>query len=425
MKKINLILLILLLLLCSDELFSQKIFRDGYIVKNNGEIFSGLVKYSVKQDIPAVCVFKRFDIAREVEYSSMDITAFGYKNGNRYESREVSNKKAFYEVIVSGKVTLYKKDKKYYIASDQLGFSEVKNGHISCVVAGENKEFNSLPEFLYFITEGKTGSISGKFNINNELINLISDYNSKTGINHIYNRSISEKQLTQASTQSGAFKNKFGLLGGISMYQLNIKSNSDILGTNLDFLVPAPEKETGYITGLTYERLLLRRTDRLSLRVDFLYTSQNFYFYKERILTVTRRNSVDDVFFNFSAVKFPVLLQYSLTGHRMVPFVNAGIAFQYFRKSDYIHYQLAQNYFDEYEPHELREFAFNKTEFSTVGGIGVRARISGNINLNLQLRVEKGNGMFVNRRDDLPDYIKKRPYIQSSFQSVFLFGISF
>ncbi len=85
----------LILFLTAGNLLSQKVFRDGYIIKKSGETLNGLVEYSVKQGAPSECRFKRFDIAHEVVYSANDIKAFGYRNGNRYESKEFNSKTSF------------------------------------------------------------------------------------------------------------------------------------------------------------------------------------------------------------------------------------------------------------------------------------------------------------------------------------------
>ena len=109
----------------------RKYFRDGYIVKKTGESLSGLVEYSTKKDIPSICTFKRFDIARTVVYSPDEILAFGYRNGNRYESRQVNGKVTFLETIVTGKIVLYQNGAKYYLDKDHLGLIELKNGPVT------------------------------------------------------------------------------------------------------------------------------------------------------------------------------------------------------------------------------------------------------------------------------------------------------
>jgi len=161
MKIIKPLVLILITSFLVQGIFAQKIFRDGYVVKKTGESLTGLVQYSDKQGIPSLCTFKRFDIAREVVYSPGEIQAFGYRNGNRYESREIDNKVTFLEVIATGTIILYQKGSKYYIDKDHLGLIELKNGPVIYNSADGKKEYKNLSSFLTSVTEGKAGPVSG------------------------------------------------------------------------------------------------------------------------------------------------------------------------------------------------------------------------------------------------------------------------
>src|SRR5512133_1001310 len=131
MRNLRLLPFILLIFISGNEFYCQKIFRDGYVVKKSGESSYVLVEYSSSQDIPSKCTFKRFDIAREVGYTPESILAFGYKNGNRYESRELNNKKSFYEVLVTGRIVLYRKGSGFYVDKDHLGLVELKSGPVN------------------------------------------------------------------------------------------------------------------------------------------------------------------------------------------------------------------------------------------------------------------------------------------------------
>jgi hypothetical protein len=108
MKKTILLFFIIIFFLPGNDAYCQKIFRDGYVIKKTGESLNGLVEYSINQDIPSVCTFKRFDIARRVVYSPKEILAFGYRNGNRYESIELNNKSSGYLFCWRGKNTIQK-----------------------------------------------------------------------------------------------------------------------------------------------------------------------------------------------------------------------------------------------------------------------------------------------------------------------------
>jgi hypothetical protein len=412
MNKTRLLFSVIVLSILGNNLFGQKIFREGYIVKKNGEIFTGVVEYAINQDIPSVCTFKRFDIAREIEYSPDEIQAFGYKNGNRYESRELGNKNSFYEVIVTGKIVLYRKGSKFYLDKDHLGLAEIKNGPVTYPGNGSGTEYKNLPDFLNLITEGKAGTISKKFNLKNDIIPLITRYNKESGNSyHVFNRTMSEKQLSQEAQQTGVNNNKFGIISGVSVYNLDVTQYTHIY-------LPTPETEVSPVFGLMYETLFSRKSDRFTLRMDLLFNKQTFYSYKE-FSTALAGISRNDGFMNLTWIKMPVLAQYSLTGRRIIPFVNAGFAYQYTVKTDYRHIEEIENRYHEVYTTEEHNLNLNNGEISGVGGIGIKTRIFNNLSLHLQLRMEVGSGLF-KTTNEVETLLK-----QKSVQSAFLLGITF
>jgi hypothetical protein len=418
MKSYKSLFFILTIFLFEGNIYCQKIFRDGYAVKKTGESLSGLVQYSSNQDIPSTCTFKRFDIAREVVYSPQEILAFGYKNGNRYESKELNGRNQFYEVIVTGKIVLYRKGNNFYLDKEQNGLVELKNGTFTYSVKGEKKEFNSLPDFLRFLTEEKTGRISDKFNLKNEIIPLIVSYNKESGRNfYVFNRSISEKQLTQRALETGAGKNRFGIVTGVNFYVLNLKP-----GTGNSNIVTKPQKDAGFIAGITFEKLLSRRTDRLSLKVDLIYNKHSFYSYDEELVGIGDF-SRNDTFINFSGLKIPVMFQYSFTGKRLVPFINAGVAYQVIIDKSYRRIEEHENSLNEIHTNEYRNLGFNAGEISALAGLGVRTRIFNNLNLQLLGRIEAGPGFLYKLSDDL--LYEDKNLKQNSLQATFLIGITF
>jgi hypothetical protein len=425
MKKTNALILFLIISVFSQNLFAQKVFREGYIIKKTGESFSGLVEYSAKQKIPDVCTFKRFDIARTVVYSPADIRAFGYRNGNRYESRELDNVTSFFEVLVTGKIVLYLKGSKYYIDKDQQGLVELKSGEVTYNSVDGRKEFKSLQEFLGYITEGKTGPVQAKFSLKDEIVPMITTYNKLSGKSYnVFNRSISEKQLTQDVWKSGAAKNRFGVLSGVNLYNLNLKFNPDMSGIMETDYIPSPDKEMGLAAGITYERLISRRTDRMSIVINLLYNNQSFYSYSER--SGNAGSTVrDDAWFSFTGIKMPVLFQYSITGGRFVPYFNAGAAYQFFLNTDYLHIAESESTSHEITTSEDQDMSFRQGELTGVGGLGVRTRIFTTMNLHLQLMIEAGQGLFLNELPHDVNGRQNKPYVQNSLQTTVLLGLTF
>ena len=425
MKSIRYLLLILLMICILRDIQAQKVFREGYIVKNSGETLTGLVEFSSKQGIPDPCRFRRFEIARTVEYSPSDIKAFGYINGNRYESLSLKNTKNFFEVLVSGAIKLYLKGSQYYVEKDISGPVELKNGPVTISTPEGTKQFREAIELLAYLTGRKAGTIPKNFNIKTGIVPLITNYNEQACENYyVYRRTYNEKQLTQLAWKSGVSRNRFGILTGIKLYSINMKINPLMYGVSSDDYVPLPGKETGFTAGLSYERLLFRKTDRIAIRLNLLISDQSFYSYSER--SGTGGSLIrDDANFGFKGIKVPVLVQYSFTGGRAVPYLNAGVAYQLFLNTDYHHTYEVENLVHEIYTYEDQNMTFRKGELTGAGGLGVRVRIFNNININLYLMAEYGKGIFVNELPENVNHNAKKPYVQNTLQETLLLGITF
>ncbi|HKK42995.1 MAG TPA: hypothetical protein VJ963_11345 [Bacteroidales bacterium] len=417
MKKIKLLSVLLVLLLADVSLSGQKIFRDGYIEKADGETFSGLVRYASNQGIPSKCTFKRFDIAREVVYSPLDIKAFGYKNGNRYESKNYKGTTSFYEVLVSGTINLYIKGSKYYIAKGKGDFTELKNGHIDYIAGNESKEFRTLQDFLCYITEKPSGSLSGKFNLKKDLLPLITIYDKETGEEYqVYNRHLSEKQLAQRMFETGTNRNTAGIIGGLTYMKLNIKPNPQFT----DF-IPEPVTSNAAAFGIGFEHLLFRRTDRLSVKVELLYSKLNFYGYSEK--QMTDGFARNDVYVDFTGVKVPAMIQYSVTGKRLVPFINAGIAMEVITGKSYLHSEELETLSNAVITNNDTDMGLKSSLITGLAGLGFRTRIFNNLGLQVQGRAEYGPGILFRTSDKLNN--GKKPFTQNTLQASILVGITF
>jgi len=402
--------ILFLFFLTSNNVFCQKIFRDGYLIKKNGDILNGLVEYAPKQNIPSVCIFKRFDIAVAITYTPGEIREFGYVNGNRYVAKSLDNKDNFYEVMVSGNITLYRKGSKFFLEKGQSGMIELNNGLIEYSIDGEKHRFDDLPSFLKFITEGKAGNIEEKLNPKKDLVPIIAEYCKASGSPYIvYNQVFSEKMLLSESFRSGGNRNSYGVFTGMNIYSLIIKPESE-------FYIPDPEPEISPTVGLTCERVISRRNDKLALRIDLLFLKQNFYSYSEySIASYTYR---DDAFFDFTGIKLPIMLQYSFTSGRLIPYVNAGISYLAFIQKNYLHIRETESYSHDITTDEDSDMPFYFGEASAVCGAGLKIRIISNIKLNIQGRIEIGRGLF-NAETPL------KSYKQFSIQPTFLAGITF
>jgi hypothetical protein len=144
---------------------------------------------------------------------------------------------------------------------------------------------------------------------------------------------------------------------------------------------------------------------------------QTFYSYSEK--TESFIFIRDDAFYEFTALKVPLMFQYSLGGMRVVPFVNGGVGAMVLLQDDYIH--IRESEWENYgKPAvyitEDRKLTFAPYELSGIAGAGIKLRLINTINLRIEGRIEFGAGPLQNDNS---------VFKQSSTQQSVLLGISF
>jgi hypothetical protein len=215
------ILLFLVLTVSFSQAISQKIFRDGYIVKNSGEYFEGVVAYNQGNKVPSKCVFKRFDIAIEINYGPEDISGFGFRNGKRYESINNNGRKEFFETVITGDLNLYSKGADVFLGKPGRKPVNVSKGPIEWEDENGSRTFASSAELMSYLAEGTKAEISKKPDLKKDLRQVIIARSLVSGKSVTeYNQQVTEKELTTRAWHSGANSRKLGIVAGVNMYSL-------------------------------------------------------------------------------------------------------------------------------------------------------------------------------------------------------------
>ncbi|HEX2968321.1 MAG TPA: hypothetical protein VHO46_04385 [Bacteroidales bacterium] len=370
-----------------------------------------MIGYSPDKKTIVKCVFKRFDIATEFVYTADDIKAFGYKDGKRFESIETEGKKSFYEVLVYGDLTLYRKQSRYLLKNINQSFINLNDNTITWNDSKTEIKFDGPEELISYLKGDTIGYRKGRQGFKKEILPAVIAYNSRNGKKYsVPNRHYSESNIVNQAWRSGSNINRFGIITGLNIYSLKLKTEKNVF-------IPVPDPEKGPAFGLSYSRVLSRSSDKSTLRVDLLYLKQDFYTYNEEY-TYNDLFVKDDAFFHFVAMKIPVLYQYSFKGKRVEPFVNGGLSYAFFIKRNYIHINESEAYDKNIFIKEDHNIIFRTGEFSAFIGTGIRVRLINNIDLQIEARLEEGAGFFNGNRSNLA-------LTQSSFQPGIFAGLVF
>jgi len=278
------------------------------------------------------------------------------------------------------------------------------------MTGGREVKYKTLNEFLEYITEGKT-KIPAKVSLKNDLVPLIAEFNRKEGEgSQVFNRTMKVVAVEKIALASGSHMNIIGVFSGAGGYILDMKKLAG------DY-IPAPATEYCPVFGLSYERILSRRSDKLSFIAEVMGFRQTFYAYSEgKSYLGTIRN---DAFYDFTAIKIPIMLRYSVRGKKIVPFVNVGVAGQFLIDHNFRHIEEIENSIHEITTFEFEDFTFNPIGINIIAGIGVKTRLYNNIFINIQGRAEYGGCLFKDTSET------EEQFKGSSIQPSIILGITF
>ena len=148
-----------------------------------------------------------------------------------------------------------------------------------------------------------------------------------------------------------------------------------------------------------------------------MFITQTFYAYSESTFHIWTYR--DDAFFDFTGIKVPVMIQYSLISGRIVPYFNGGVSFLGIIRKKYLHIRETETYLShEINTSDDSDLTFYPGEIAGLLGAGIKIKITGNLKLNLQGRIELGHGLFKSGAES-------REYSQYSLQPTILLGVSF
>lgn len=423
--------LLLLSLILSSTLQGQKIFREGFIINNNGDTIVGHVRFNFKaKRISQVVHFKQQESNSVTEYTPYDIAGYGYKNGNFFPSKDVFGYQKFVECYVSGKLSLYAFNHKIFIHKEnEIVFTELTVTPYTLFTAEASYDYANYLEFLSAITsdiKNFTFPKNLKYKAS-ELAPAIAEYNKLSKRRYtVYNREISEKLYKDANIYTGKLSYSFGVMGTYNLGQTTLASS----GRNV-ILTPDNNllKSFGSL-GVFYNRQISRRYTNLWIQTELQLLRQNNYFYSE----ITRPTPFEinrfDVYTNQTSIKLPVSLKYSIVYKGFYPFVSVGLAYSYSieNKSDGILEV-------EKENKDIKVFNVNKpnatqspSQVNAFLGIGAKRNIFRKTSVFIESRFEfspKQSQVFDFNDYYSPYYLPRVSVIRNAFQVNFVFGIGF
>lgn len=150
MTKINNKYFLIILIVFTQNCFSQSDFRKGFIVKANNDTVQGWIDYSSAKLNSEICSFQKDSKTKVVSYTPDELNSYAFDEGKNYSSKVVTFKDSvetfFLENLVSGKINLYYLNlERYFVEKDSV-FCELKNTTEIIVIGG--KKYITPPAYI-------------------------------------------------------------------------------------------------------------------------------------------------------------------------------------------------------------------------------------------------------------------------------------
>lgn len=243
---------------------AQTGFREGFVIKANGDTLTGWVYYSLDKHFRAKCRFKRFEIAPVVTYGPLEITGFGFKNGRYFEALSRKGETRFYE----------------------------------CMSKGLESRF---------LLPGKS----------DRHVVLLTDTASLVNVRE-YNRTAAAGIWDDCSITRTSPLWSVGVTAGYQFIRIRIPSS---LQTQY-FGEARYDKSFRPVAGVSVSRSLSRKDTRFFLDFSLLYFADNYYGYASY---KTQADCRDELFIQFSGLQVPLAFRYSPGGRHIRPFFTGGV----------------------------------------------------------------------------------------------------
>lgn len=304
----------ILFTLLAVELWAQD-FRPGFIITSQADTVRGKVQRQTNKKAQAVCKFRDAN-GKTTSFGPSDIAGYGIDGETAFTSIVLSSKDGtqrttFAEVIVVGKISLFR---------DHYGYLVFKEDSIT--VLEDNK----------FVVEigGKSFPTSDK-KYQKDLKALMADCPSAQ--ERLHTISLSEKPLTKVvhayNMCSGGpsrigkeslkwFSVGIGLAAGLNSSNLSVKVGSQ------PYVDGSFETSNTPLLALAFDFESPRATLRISGHGEIQYLRSDYKNFSLR--TVGISTTRDYVLVKFEQLRFPIGLKYSLSFNSFRSYVNAGVS---------------------------------------------------------------------------------------------------
>jgi hypothetical protein len=386
--------LFVLLSLVSTLGIAQSDFRDGFILMTATDTVFGMVDFRESLKVFSTCTFKRSKDQTPTTYTPDNITGYGFKGNKFFESREIvlpgqESKLVFLEVIVRGKINLYRYEKIFLLQQEGQKIHPLNNDESEIVIDGKRLSRNSnqyigILSMLMGDCPFAASAIREARLVERSLTEVVEGYNRCIGSPSISYKA--NKPWVSAS---------IGVAGGLNISNLSLDGSSKHLAGSF-------EASRAPVAGIFLDIGSPRLSERFSFHTGLIYLNSTYY--KFSILDNTMQTYRNYVTIDLTQLKLPLGIKYTLPQKKYTPYLNGGIA-------STIQLESKSLWTQEFEAggivgtEEGEGLAIKNSQFGFWGGCGVQRHIHKKITSFIELRYEMTGGISPNTQGVLSSTI--------------------
>lgn len=364
-------------------LYGQNDFRKGYIITSGNEKNYGYINYREGTQQYNVCSFKPTENSEIIDYTPYQIKGYGYDNDKYFESKLIektgeTSKKYFLEVLVSGKVTLYRFAMSFYVQKGEDILRKLYTESKEVFVDGkryiiESKHHIGILSILFSDCPKVKNSIPAVRLTEKRLTELVASYNECSG----------EPGITYKEHKPWV-KLHLGIAAGFALSDIKFEDNITYF---TEIYKGSFKNHKSLITGLDIDISSPRINERISFHGGLYYTKMSFLGSEIQEGIILEHN---DLFINLKQLKVPLGFRYTLPEKNLTPFINLGILNTFNLSSSFKWRQEKQssNTVNTYE----YDIGISDVKLGYWGGIGINKQIKNKLYGALELRYDRSLG---------------------------------
>lgn len=284
---------------------AQGDYRNGFIIKTNGDSIGGFVDYRTDEFSSKVCLFKFKRGQKKIRYLPEDLKGYGFINDKYHETREVAidgkdKELAFMEILVKGNISLLKFSDLYYIEKDSL-FLLPENTKEVVRQGFVKTDMRYVGILNYILSDCNLKADETKYE-EKDLTNLIQNYNRCKGI--------AGKEYKVNQPWLRPFYSAFAGLDNSQFKLDNYEVNT---------FKPSLSATGGLSVDLSSPRLY----DKIFLVTELWLVKKLYQGYSE--LKQSNETIRSDIFLNESFIKIPIGFRFNFLSENRTPYVKFGV----------------------------------------------------------------------------------------------------